>query len=53
MSKRTEAKAKRKAYERKKQVAAQKDARKFVYVVVGIALLLLVLLYFIFRSQFA
>jgi len=45
-----EAKAKRKAHARKKRTVATKDARKFTYIVVGIALILLVLLYFIFRA---
>jgi len=46
-----DAKAERKAHERKKRAAATKDARKFAYIVVGIALIMLVLLYFIFRSR--
>lgn len=47
-----EAKAKRKAHERKRKAVAAKEGKKFMYIVIGIAAVMLVILYFVFRAGF-
>jgi len=45
-----EAKAKRKAHEKKKKAVAAKEGKKFMYIVIGIAAVMLVILYFVFQA---
>lgn len=46
-----QAKAKRKAHNQKRKAVASRQGKKFTYIVVGIAVVMLVLLYFVFRMS--
>ncbi len=45
----SQAKAKRKAHEQKKAMQAAKEGKKIAAIIIGIAIVALILLYFLFR----